>query len=1366
MLNRATAALFAVAGAVTLAATASAPADSTQVPPGQLIRRTIAAERHDVSPPLRDIPAIAPGVALRPDEREPATRRRARVSRALSFDTVVQNTLSGPNAPAPVLSFEGVSNVNSVLPPDTNGDVGPNHYVQWVNVSFAIYSKGSPPTRLYGPAAGNTIWSGFGGPCETRNDGDPIVRYDHLADRWVMSQLAIPNSFFGILFAPFYQCIAVSATSDPTGAYYRYQFAFDKLNDYPKLGVWPDGYYLTMNQYLPPLLEWGGQGVAVLDRASMLAGHAASMVYFDLAGVDTNLGGMLPSDLDGPPPPAGSPNYFVQMDDDAWGYADSDQLQLWQFHVDWSNPAASSFTRRMVLPTQPFDSDMCAGTRNCLSQPATAVRIDSMADRLMYRLQYRNFGDHESLVVNHTVDADGTDHAGIRWYEIRDPGTTPSIHQQGTYAPDADHRWMGSVALDGSSNLALGFSVVGPATYPSIRYTGRLADDAPGLLTQGEATLVAGAGAQTHSSGRWGDYSIMAVDPTDDCTFWYTQEYYSATSEMGWHTRIGAFSFPSCGSSQLPSVTVTPTDPTATETGPTSGTFTFTRNGSTTEPLTVAYSIAGSAAPDVDYVALPSSVTIPAGSTTQTLTVTAIDDGVYEPDETVALTITGGTTYRAGLPSSAIITIASDELPPDLIVSALTAPAVGGAGNTIAVNDTTKNQGGGSADASATAFYLSTNTTLDAADVSLSSRPVPVLLPGAFDARATTLTIPAATATGSFYVIAKADGNGALNESQEGNNTRASALIRIGPDLTVSTVSAPSVAAAGAAMTVGDTTSNTGGGSAGISTTRFYLSVNSTLDASDIALGGRSVGPIGPGGADAGTASVVVPATTVSGSYYVLAKADGDTAVAETQENNNVKLGPAVKVGPDLVITAISAPAAAGAGATVALTDTTKNQGGAGADTSTTTFYLSTNVSLDAADVPLGGRTVPPLGAGVVNSTSTSLVIPPATASGTYYVLATADGNNVVAESVETNNASAAALLRIGPDLTVTALSVPSSAGAGTTIVATDTTKNAGGGTAPETTTMFYLSTNISYDAADIPLGGRAVPSLTAGTANSGPASLAIPAGTAAGTYYVLARADGTNVIAESIETNNASSAVVLRVGPDLTIASLSAPATAAAGASISVVDTTRNAGGGAAPGSTTTFYFSTNTTLDAGDTPLGGRSVPPLGPGATSGGSTVVQIPAIASTGTYYVLAKADGNDQIPETAETNNVSFGAAVRVGPDLTVTLLTLPGTTVAAGATISISDTTANQGADAAPSSVTFYYLSTNVTLGGGDVLVGSRNVGPLAGAGNESGPGTVTIPAGTAAGTYYIVAVADGPGSLVETIETNNNRAASIRIGP
>lgn len=516
--------------------------------------------KQDLSPPLRDIPVIRPPVP--PVEEAAREIPLHRIPRPVGpkvpvKDPLLQYQPVAPAMPAPVQNFAGVKNADnlpdSALPPDTNGDVGPNHYVQMVNLSFAIWDKSG--TLLYGPAANNTLWNGFGGPCETSNDGDPIVLYDQQADRWLMSQFALPNYPSG----PFYQCIAISQTGDPTAAWYRHAFLVHatKMNDYPKFGVWPDGYYMSVNQFDP---GWAGAGVFVFHRANMLAGSPATFQYFDLAADSLNWGGLLPSDWDGSiTPPAGAPNYFVSMDDDAWGYS-PDSLHIWEFHVDWVTPANSTLTGPTQLATAAFDSNLC-GYSNCIPQQGTARKLDPLSDRLMHRLQYRKFGSYEAMVTNHTADVDGTNHAGIRWYELRNTGSGWSINQQGTYAPDAAHRWMGSIAMDSAGNMALGYSVSSDATYPSIRYTGRLAGDPLGTLPQGEATLIAGSGSQTSLSGRWGDYSMMAVDPTDDCTFWYTTEYYTSTSVSNWKTRIGSFAYSSCtggGSNNPPN---TPSNP-------------------------------------------------------------------------------------------------------------------------------------------------------------------------------------------------------------------------------------------------------------------------------------------------------------------------------------------------------------------------------------------------------------------------------------------------------------------------------------------------------------------------------------------------------------------------------------------------------------------------------------------------------------------------------------------------------------------------------------------------------------------------------------------------------------------------------------
>jgi hypothetical protein len=513
--------------------------------PAQVQRPTILLPvHHDVTPPLRDMPVIPPRTD-RESPHAPLPVRGGPVAGPRLPDPSLQTTAPNAGAITPRISFGGIGNTAGVLPPDTNGDVGPQHYVQWVNLSFAVYDK-TTGAALYGPADGSTIWGGFGGACQSRNDGDPIVLYDEKADRWLMSQFALPNYPSG----PYYQCLAVSTTGDPTGPWNRYSYSFSKLNDYPKFGVWSDGYYMSINQFSCNFIKcsWAGEGVVAFERSQMLSGGAARGVYFDMAS-NAALGGMLPADLDGPTaPPPGAPNYFMQFDDTT-----PDQLELWAFHVDWGNTANSTFTRKALLPTSPFDSNMCGGSRNCITQPSPSVKIDAIADRLMYRLQYRNFADHESLVTNHTVDANGADRGGVRWYEVRNPGGTPSIYQQGTFAPaDTLSRWMGSAAMDSAGNIGLGYSASNTMTFPAIRFTGRLAADPVGTMTVTESDLRIGTGSQTHSSGRWGDYSMLAVDPTDGCTFWYTTEYYAGTSSAGWQTNIGSFTLGNCGGAPPP----------------------------------------------------------------------------------------------------------------------------------------------------------------------------------------------------------------------------------------------------------------------------------------------------------------------------------------------------------------------------------------------------------------------------------------------------------------------------------------------------------------------------------------------------------------------------------------------------------------------------------------------------------------------------------------------------------------------------------------------------------------------------------------------------------------------------------------------
>jgi hypothetical protein len=463
-----------------------------------------------------------------------AGRRRVPPAVAPQADPVVQSAAptGGVAMPAPLTNWAGIS-ANPFSPPDTNGDVGPNHVVQIVNDQFQVWDKSG--NSLFGPAEGSTLWQGFGGPCELLPGIDPILLYDPFADRWVISQST------GSLQADTYQCIAVSSTPDPTGSWNRYAFLMPShhFQDAVKIGVWPDGYYMSGDEFSQDVTQLFGPRPFVFDRAAMLAGQPATFQTIAAPLPVQGFGGsMLPSDFDGKrPPPVGAPNHYAQ-----WG---PQLMNIWEFHVDWVDPANTSFALAGQLEVAPFGA-----ANQDVDQKGTTQTLEALMGKLMHRLAYRNFGDHESWVVNHTADA-APGVTGVRWYELRDLGGTPTIFQQGTFAPDGDSRWMGSAAMDQNGNIAIGYSVSSSTLYPSIRYAGRLATDPPGTLAQGEASAFEGIDFQ--HSDRWGDYSLMTVDPIDDCTFWYTTEYSgSSLSSEDWRTRIVSFRFPGCGPADPP----------------------------------------------------------------------------------------------------------------------------------------------------------------------------------------------------------------------------------------------------------------------------------------------------------------------------------------------------------------------------------------------------------------------------------------------------------------------------------------------------------------------------------------------------------------------------------------------------------------------------------------------------------------------------------------------------------------------------------------------------------------------------------------------------------------------------------------------
>jgi hypothetical protein len=472
--------------------------------------------------------------------RAPATQPRASTPAEFS-DPVAQSHVGIGRAPTPLQNFDGLT-FTGWFPPDPNGDVGPNHYIQVVNASqVAIFNKTG---TLLASFHYNSLFATAAFPCNTpTRRGDPIVVYDAIANRWLLSDFAYWNSS-----GPYYQCLAVSMTGDPvSGGWWLYTIQADatQFNDYPKLGVWSDGIYMTADMFVGLSGPFSNVRVWAFNRDDLISGAPLGLrnIYFNLPSSYIHL---LPSNLRGALPPAPRPNFLMSVDE-------PNILRLWKMQVDWSNLLNSSLTGPTNLTVANFTMP-CYGASilACVPQLGTSERVDALGDRMMMQLQYRNIGGVESLWVNHTVAA-GPDvgyPTGVRWYEIRNPNGVPSVYQQGTFQPDSNYRWMGSLAVDQQGNMALGYSVSSGAMYPAIRYAGRLASDPLGKLCVPETSLIEGTSSQSGGFNRWGDYSAMSVDPSDDLTFWYTNQYYSITGG-GWKTRIGSFRIgePSPGSS-------------------------------------------------------------------------------------------------------------------------------------------------------------------------------------------------------------------------------------------------------------------------------------------------------------------------------------------------------------------------------------------------------------------------------------------------------------------------------------------------------------------------------------------------------------------------------------------------------------------------------------------------------------------------------------------------------------------------------------------------------------------------------------------------------------------------------------------------
>jgi hypothetical protein len=525
------------------------------------------------------------------------------------------------------------------FPPDTTGAVGKNHYVQMVNASYAVFDKVTG-AKLKGPISIQDLFQDLPDPtgkdlCRTDGSGDPSILYDHLADRWVLTQFAWTD----VVANGFFECVAVSKTPDPTGDWWPYSFRHDnRFIDYPKVALWTDTYFVTYALYDKPGKEgkFVGARICALDQRAMLNGNRPVREVC-LPDRPLEEGLLLTATLDGmTAPPKGSPAF-------AYGLGgDGTYLNLYRIRVNWDPSASIQLEGAPVaLPVETFSSLVCTealGWPNCVPQPGTSTKLDAMPGRPMDRFAYRNFDTHQSLVANHTVGASGP--AGVRWYEIRDPSGTPVVYQQGTVTPDATYRWMGSIAMDKFGNMAVGYSVGSASMAPSIAVSGRLSKDTLGTMPQGETILQAGSGVQAGTNPkvdytRWGDYSSMTVDPVDECTFYYTNEYLRTTGGVNWSTKVGKFSFPGCGQPADFSISATPASMSITQGGSSQSVISTTKVGSAS-----TVSIAATISPSGTGITATLDKTFVAAGESATLTVTT-SSSATAGSYTVTVTGTG-----------------------------------------------------------------------------------------------------------------------------------------------------------------------------------------------------------------------------------------------------------------------------------------------------------------------------------------------------------------------------------------------------------------------------------------------------------------------------------------------------------------------------------------------------------------------------------------------------------------------------------------------------------------------------------------------------------------------------------------------------
>jgi hypothetical protein len=587
-----------------------------------------------VSQRLSDLPIDESMFATQemPEPRPVPLRKNAVPGPVGQEDPILQKEVLPEVSATQGIVFDGIATTQYV-PSDSNLAVGPNHIVETVNVQFAVYNKSG--AILAGPTNLTTLFASLGGNCAA-GGSDPIVNYDRLADRWVISDVGI-NS----LGTAFSECVAVSKTNDPSGAYFLYAYSFGgNLNDYPKLSVWPtasNAAYLATYNIFQGAVTFIGADICAFDRTKMLAG-AASPAQLCKMTPNTE-GGYLPSDIDGPTPPVdGTPGLYL-----TWQNNNPGQLYLRKLTLNFAAGTATLSSPTAISVAN--ENLACGNGLNCVPQLGTSQTLDTLGDRLMYRFAIRHFADHDRAVVNHAV-ASGSQVA-VRWYELYDPAGSVTVNQQGTFAPDTTtFRWMASMAEDKNGDIGLGYSASSSSIHPAIRFTGRVPSDTLDTM-ETEASILEGAGSQFGQYGnRWGDYTAMQVDPSDDCTFWYVDQYEKVSGVFNWHTSISSFAFTGCSGSPSFALTAVPNAVTVSQGSKGTSTITVVPANGFTGSVTLTASglpsgVTAAFVPNptttTSVLTLTASATAATGTSTVTITGTS---GSLTPTTTLSLTVT------------------------------------------------------------------------------------------------------------------------------------------------------------------------------------------------------------------------------------------------------------------------------------------------------------------------------------------------------------------------------------------------------------------------------------------------------------------------------------------------------------------------------------------------------------------------------------------------------------------------------------------------------------------------------------------------------------------------------------------------------